>query len=117
MRDPYTDKKLPLPNTAEQVARVNLSYSKDAFSGKLTYQWRGRSLKASISESGLSVWNEGAGSLNLNFAWRLNELLQFNLDARNLLGEDQVRTTDDDSQIWRITERDRSLSATLRAKW
>ena len=29
----------------------------------------------------------------------------------------QVRTTDDDSQIWRITERDRSFSATLRAKW
>jgi TonB-dependent receptor len=117
MRDPYTGEKLPMPNTAEQVARANLEYSKDRFAGKLTYQWRGRSLKASISDSGLSVWNEGAGSLNLNLGWRLNDMLQFSLDARNLLEEDQVRTTDDDKQLWRVTERDRSINATLRAKW
>jgi TonB-dependent receptor len=117
MRDPYSGRKLPMPDTAEQVARLNLEYSKDAFAGKLTYQWRGRSLKASTSDSGLSVWNEGLGSLNLNLGWRLNDQLQFSLDARNLLDEEQVRTTDDDTQLWRITERDRSVNATLRAKW
>jgi iron complex outermembrane receptor protein len=117
MRDPYTSKKLPLPNTAEQVARVNLDYSKEKFSGRLSYQWRGRSLKASISESGLSVWNQGAGSLNLNMGWRLNDVFQFSLDARNLLEEMQLRTTDLDTQLWRITERDRSISATLRGRW
>jgi iron complex outermembrane receptor protein len=117
MRDPYTGEKLPMPNTAEQVARANLEYSKDRFAGKLTYQWRGRSLKASISDSGLSVWNEGYGSLNFNLGWKLSEALQFSLDGRNLLDEEQVRTTDDKTQLWRITERDRSVNATLRAKW
>src|SRR5210317_84801 len=48
-RDPYTGEKLPLPNTAEQVARADLVYSKNTFSGKLSYQWRGKSLKASVS--------------------------------------------------------------------
>ena len=117
MRDPLTGKKLPMPNTAEQVARLNLDYSRGIFGGKLSYQWRGRSLKASVSESGLSVWNQGAGSLNMNLGWRLNGFLQFTLDARNLLEENQVRTTDLDTQLWRITERDRSISATLRGKW
>lgn len=117
MRDPYTGKKLPMPNTAERVARVNLDYSKDRFSGRLSYQWRGQSLKASVSESGLSVWNQGAGSLNLNLGWRLNETLQISLDGRNLLAEDQLRTTDNDSQLWRITERYPSIAATLRGKW
>lgn len=117
MRDPYTGEKLPMPNTAEQVARLNLNYSRDMFSGRLSYQWRGRSLKASVSESGLSVWNHGVGSLNLNLGWKLSGALQFSLDARNLLGEDQLRTTDRSTQLWRITERDRSVAATLRARW
>ncbi len=117
MRDPYTGKKLPMPNTAEQVARVNLNYSKDRLTGRLSYQWRGQSLKASVSESGLSVWNQGTGSLNLNLGWRLNDKLQISLDGRNLLSEDQLRTTDNDSQLWRFTERYRSISATLRGKW
>ena len=117
MRDPFTGKKLPMPNTAKQVARLNLNYSKDRFAGKLSYQWRGRSLKASVSESGLSVWNQGVGSLNLNLGWKLSQSLQFSLDGRNLLAEDQLRTTDRDTQLWRITERDRSIAATLRARW
>jgi len=117
MRDPITGKKLPMPNTAEQVARLNLNYSRNVFAGRLSYQWRGKSLKASVSESGLSVWNQGVGSLNLNLGWKLSGNLQFSLDARNLLDEEQVRTTDRDTQLWRITERDRSLSATLRGKW
>jgi outer membrane receptor protein involved in Fe transport len=117
MRDPYTGKKLPMPNTAEQVARVNLNYSKNRFTGRMSYQWRGQSLKASVSESGLSVWNQGTGSLNLNLGWRLNDTFQFGLDGRNLLAEDQLRTTDYDAQLWRFTERYRSISATLRAKW
>ena len=117
MEDPFTGEKLPMPNTAEQVVKVELFYGKNTFDGKLSYQWRGRSLKASISESGLSVWNQPVGSLNLNLNWRLNETLRFSIDARNLLNEEQIRTTDYDTQIWRISERNRSIAATLRAKW
>ncbi len=117
MHDPYTGRELPLPNTAEYVAKADLVYSKNTFSGRLSYQWRGQSLKASSSDSGLSVWNRPVGSLNLNLGWQLNKSLQFNLDGRNLLAEDQLQTTDDDGQIWRITERDRMVAATLRARW
>lgn len=116
-RDPYTGKKLPLPNTAEQVARVDLAYGKNTFSSELSYQWRGKSLKASVSESGLSVWNHSTGSLNLNLGWRLNKTLQLIFDARNLLEEEQRRTTDRSTQLWRISERDRTVAATLRARW
>jgi len=55
--------------------------------------------------------------LNLNLGWRLNGIFQLGFDARNLLSEDQVQTTDDSGQLLRITERDRTFSATLRAKW
>jgi len=117
MRDPYTGDKLPLPNTAEQVFRTDLNYSKNTFTGKLSYQWRGKSLKSSVSKSGLSVWNQPVGSLNLNLACRLNEKLQLSFDARNLLNEEPVQSSDHDTQLWRITERDRSMALTLRAKW
>jgi TonB-dependent receptor len=117
MKDPFTGQKLPMPNTAEQVVKADLAYSREIFTGKLSYQWRGESLRASASQSGLSVWNQPAGSLNLNLAWQLSGLLQFNLDGRNLLSEEQVQTTDDSGQLWRITERDRSIAATLRARW
>jgi TonB-dependent receptor len=116
-RDPYTHEVLPLPNTAEQVAWINLGYARGEFNGKLSYQWRGRSLRAATSESNLSVWNEAVGSLNLNLAWLIDGGLQLSLDARNLLDEDQVRSTDDARQLWRLTERDRSIAATLRYKW
>jgi iron complex outermembrane receptor protein len=117
MRDPYTGHKLPVPNTVEQVFRTDLIYSKNTFTGKLSYQWRGKSLKSSVSESGLSVWNQPVGSLNLNLGWQLNETLQFSFDARNLLNEEPIQTSDHDNQLWRIRERDRSIALTLRAKW
>ncbi len=117
MRDPYTNETLPLPNTAEQVVKTDLTYSKGDFGGKLSYQWRDKSLKSSVSDSGLSVWNQPVGSLNLNLGWRLNSTMQFSLDARNLLEEEQIQTTDRATQLWRISERDRTIAATLRAKW
>jgi len=117
MRDPYSGEKLPVPNTAAQVFRTDLHYSKNTFTGKLSYQWQGKSLKSSASKSGLSVWNQPVGSLNLNLAWRLNENLQLSFDARNLLNEEPVQTSDHNTQLWRITERDRSIALTLRAKW
>jgi len=117
MRDPYSGETLPLPNTAEQVVKTDLTYSKGNFGGKLSYQWRDKSLKSSVSDSGLSVWNQPVGSLNLNLGWRVNSTLQLSLDVRNLLEEEQLQTTDYDTQLWRITERDRSIAATLRAKW
>jgi len=117
MRDPYTGEKLPMPKTAEHFVKTDLAYSKNRLSGKLSYQWRGKSLKSSLSKSGLSVWNQPVGSLNLNLGWRLNQKIQLNLDARNLLNEEQVQTTDKITQMWRISERDRSIAATLRAKW
>lgn len=117
MRDPFTGNRLPMPNTAEHVLKTDLSYSRKIFAGKLSYQWRGESLRASASQSGLSVWNQPVGSLNLNLGWQLSGMLQFNLDGRNLLSEEQVQTTDDSGQLWRITERDRSIAATLRARW
>jgi len=117
MKDPYTGETLPMPATAEHVARAGLYYSRDIFSGNLVYQWRGRSLKSSFSESGLSVWNQPVGSLNLSLGWRLSGIFQLGIDARNLLSEDQLQTTDDSGQLLRITERNRMFSATLRARW
>jgi len=117
MRDPYSGDKLPVPNTAKQVARADLKYSKNAFAGKLSYQWRGKSLKSSVSKSGLSVWNQPVGNLNLNLGWRLNETLQLSFDARKLLNQETIQTSDHDTQLWRITERARSIALTLRAKW
>ena len=117
MKDPYTSETLPMPATAEHVVRAGLNYSREIFSGSLVYQWRGKSLKSSFSESGLSVWNQPVGSLNLNLSWRLGGVFQLSFDARNLLSEDQLQTTDDSGQLLRITERDRSVSASLRARW
>jgi len=117
MKDPYSGETLPMPNTAEHVVRAGFNYSRETFSGKLLYQWRGRSLKSSFSEGGLSVWNQPVGSLNLNLSWRLKGMFQLAFDARNLLSEDQVQTTDDSGQLLRITERDRSFSVSLRANW
>jgi len=117
MQDPYTGETLPMPATAEHVARAGLNYSRGDFAGKFLYQWRGRSLKSSFIEGGLSVWNQPVGSLNLNLGWRLNGVFQLSFDARNLLSEDQFQTTDDTGQLLRVTERDRSFSATLRARW
>ncbi len=117
MRDPYSDEKLPLPNTALQVVSADLMYSKERFSGRLSYQWRGESLKSSVSKSGLSVWNQPVGSLNLNLGWRLNDMLQISFDTRNLLNEEPIQTTDHDTQLWRITERNRTVALSLRAKW
>jgi TonB-dependent receptor len=117
MRDPYSGEKLPMPDTAERVARAELGYGKDVFSGKIYYQWRGKSLKASVSESGLSVWNQPVGSLNLKLGWKLQKALQLSFDARNLLAEEQIRSTDCSTQLWRITERNRTIAITLRVKW
>jgi outer membrane receptor protein involved in Fe transport len=117
MKDPYSGETLPMPNTAEHVVRAGFNYNRATFSGKLLYQWRGRSLKSSFSEGGLSVWNQPVGSLNLNLGWRLNRMFQLTFDARNLLSEDQVQTTDDSGQLLRITERDRSFSVSFRANW
>ncbi len=33
------------------------------------------------------------------------------------LSEEQIQTTDYSGQLWRITERDRSIAMTVRAKW
>jgi len=115
--DPFTGEKLPMPNTAASVVKASLTYNKKTFSGRLRYNWRGKSLKSSLSESGLSVWNQPVGALDLNLGWKLDESLRFNLDARNLLSDEQVQSTDSNSQMLRINERGRSLSATLRYKW
>ena len=117
MKDPYTGETLPMPRTAEHVLRADLVYSRQVFSGKLSYQRRGESLKAPVSESGLSVWNRPVGNLNLNLGWNLDNGLRINLDGRNLLAEEQVQTTDVSYQVWRITERDRTVAATVQAKW
>ena len=37
MDDPLTGKSLPMPNTAEHVARADLVYGGKTFSGKLSY--------------------------------------------------------------------------------
>ena len=115
--DPYTGKRLPMPNTADNVMKATLSYSKETFAGKLRYQRRGESLKSPLSESGLSIWNQPTGGLDLNLSWKVTQHTRFNIDARNLVSEDQVQSTDDSGQLLRIGERDRSLSATLRARW
>jgi TonB-dependent receptor len=117
LEDPFSGETLPLPDTAGYVARFELAYDRQVFAGKLSYQWRGKSLKSSSSQSGLSVWNQPTGSLNLNLGWKLTEKMQFTLDARNLLGEEQIQTSDFRGQLWRFNERHRSLAATLRAKW
>jgi outer membrane receptor protein involved in Fe transport len=63
------------------------------------------------------VWNQPIGSLNLNLGWKLDNGLRITLDGRNLLAEEQVQTTDVSYQVWRITERDRTVAATVQAKW
>jgi len=75
------------------------------------------SLKSSFSESGLSVWNQPFGSLDVNLAWQLNDAVRIGLDGRNLLNEEKLLTTDFDGQLVRINEQDRSVSVNLRAKW
>jgi TonB-dependent receptor len=82
--DPGSGETLPMPDTAEHVVKAVLNYSKELFAGKLRYQWRGESLKSSFSESGLSVWNEPVGRLDLNLAWQLKENARLGFDARNL---------------------------------
>lgn len=116
-RDPATGETLPMPNTAEHVVKASLNYSGDSFAGKLKYNWRGMSLKSSFSESGLSVWNQPFGSLDVNLAWQLNDAVRIGLDGRNLLNEEKLLTTDFDGQLVRINEQDRSLAFTVRAKW
>jgi outer membrane receptor protein involved in Fe transport len=116
-RDPATGETLPMPNTAEHVVKASLNYSGDSFAGKLKYNWRGMSLKSSFSESGLSVWNQPFGSLDVNLAWQLNDAVRIGLDGRNLLNEEKLLTTDFDGQLVRINEQDRSVSVNLRAKW
>jgi iron complex outermembrane receptor protein len=115
--DPYSSETLPMPNTAASVIKMDLAYSDETFSGKLRYSWRGESLKSPLSDSGLSVWNQPVGSLDLNLGWQLNENVRLRFDARNLLNEDQLQTTDFSGQLLRISERYKSLSATLLAKW
>ena len=115
--DPATGETLPMPNTAEHVVKASLNYSNESFAGKLKYNWRGESLRSSFSESGLSVWNQPAGSLDVNLAWELNESVRIGLDARNLLEEEKQQTTDYSGQLVRINEQDRSLSVNLRATW
>jgi iron complex outermembrane receptor protein len=115
--DPFSGEKLPMPNTADNVIKAGVTYDTETFVGKLKYDRRGKSLKSSLSEGGLSVWNQPVDGLNLNLGWKLKENLRFSLDARNLLNEDQIQSTDDSGQLLRISERDKLLSATLRAKW
>jgi len=43
--------------------------------------------------------------------------VRIGFDARNLLNEEKLQTTDYSGQILRINEQDRALSVTLRAKW
>jgi TonB-dependent receptor len=117
MKDPFTGEDLPMPKTAEHVARAALLYQTNKYSGSLMYQWRGESLKSSFNEGGMSVWNQPLGSLNLNLGWQINTAFQLGIDARNLLNEDQTQSTDISRQLLRITERNRTLALTLRARW
>jgi outer membrane receptor protein involved in Fe transport len=116
-RDPVSGERLPMPNTAENVARADLAYGREQFGARLRYRWRGKSLKSSFSDSGLSVWNRPAGSLDLNMGWQLNSNVQFGINGRNLLNEEQVQTTDYSGQLLRYRERFRQVSLTFRAKW
>jgi TonB-dependent receptor len=115
--DPGSGETLPIPNTAEHVIKAGLNYSQEIFAAKLKYNWRGSSLKSSFSESGLAVWNQPAGSLDLNLAWQLKEDLRLGFDARNLLNQEKLQTTDYSGQLLRINEQDRAFSLTVRAKW
>ena len=115
--DPGSGAVLPMPDTAEHVVKAALNYSKGIFASKLKYNWRGRSLKSSFSESGLAVWNQPVGSLDLNLAWQLKENVRVSFDARNLLNEEKLQTTDYSGQLLRINEQHRVLYVTLHAKW
>ena len=116
-RDPVSDERLPLPNTATDVVRADLAYGREQFGARLRYHWRGKSLKSSFSDSGLSVWNRPVGSLDLNMGWQLNSNVQAGLSARNLLNEEQVQTTDYSGQLLRYRERFRQVILTFRATW
>jgi TonB-dependent receptor len=117
LKDPLTGETLPMPNTAEHVGKVEFAYGGKVFSGKLSYQWRGDALRAPVSESGLSVWNQPSANLNLNLGWVLDNGVRISLDGRNLLAGEQEQTTDAGNQYWRITERDRTLAATVQTRW
>jgi len=115
--DPVSGDELPIPNTAEHFVKAGLNYNNESFGGRLRYQWRGKSLKSSFSESDLSIWNEPVGSLDLGLSWQLKKNVRIGLDARNLLDEEKIQTTDYSGQLMRINEQDRSVALTLRAKW
>ena len=38
-RDPVSGDRLPMPNTAERVARADLSYNEDGFGARLRYRF------------------------------------------------------------------------------
>ena len=47
----------------------------------------------------------------------MNEKFQVGLNARNLLNEEQVQTTDYSGQVLRINEKYAQVALTLRARW
>ena len=116
-RDPVSGERLPLPNTAEHVVKADLGYNRERFGARLRYQWRGKSLKSSFSDSDLAVWNRPVGSVDLNLGWQLNKAVQVGLNARNLLNEERVQTTDYSGQVLRINERYAQVALILRARW
>ena len=117
LRDTISGERLPLPNTAADVVKADLAYGREKFGARLRYRWRGKSLKSSFSDSGLSVWNRPVGSLDLNMGWQLNGNVQVGLSARNLLNEEQVQTTDYSGQIRKLAPQTSTNSRRTSANW
>ena len=83
---------------------------------------RSPQIMSSLGFPGTGYFNDKLNNYSVAFQDEMLELtkkdlallLEYDVDA---MSEEQKRSTDDNDQLLRISERDRSLSATLRAKW
>lgn len=82
-------KKAVLPNNSRHTYNLTAYYEQDAFSARLSYNYRSEYFYGEYL--GLSQYLDGFGQFDLTFDYSINDNISLNLQAINLTDEEQVR--------------------------
>ncbi|HWK75760.1 MAG TPA: TonB-dependent receptor [Povalibacter sp.] len=77
-----------LPFQSESQYNVSPYFENDRFSARVTYGWRSEYLAGGFVAGAPPVSVDAYADLGLSLGWTLNEMVQFNFDAQNLLDEE-----------------------------
>jgi TonB-dependent receptor len=82
-----------LEGLSEHSSNLVLMYEKNDWAARLAYSWRSEFLVTAVDCCvAMPVWSEASGQLDGSLKYNLNDNLEVNFQASNILGEETVLT-------------------------